>query len=239
VLLFLTRPLTGCVAPDRLCGFESSEKEKGMTIEIFSTETPPLGVNAYVVSGSDTGDGVVIDPGAFTSELSEYTASRNIRVHYVLNTHGHFDHIGGNADAVAATGAPLVCHRDDASRLTDPVLNGAAMFGVPGTSPPPDRLVKDGDTLEAGSLGIQVIHTPGHTPGGVCFLIGEDLFSGDTLFAGGVGRVDLPGGNGAELMRSIRDKLLALPPDTRVHPGHGPKTTIGRERVSNPFIDDL
>lgn len=208
-----------------------------MSLSVFQDEVTPLAVNSYLVADSDSGDAVLIGPGEYSPVLARHIAERELRVGLILDTHGHFDHIGGNVDAVEALGAPLVCHRDDAGWLTDAVLCGAAMFGFDDFPlRAPDRMIEDGETLEVGALRIEVIHTPGHTPGGVCFLIEDCLFAGDTLFRNGVGRVDLPGGDEEALWRSIRERLLVLPSATVVYPGHGPTTIIGAEAATNPFL---
>jgi glyoxylase-like metal-dependent hydrolase (beta-lactamase superfamily II) len=207
-----------------------------MSIQVFSAEVTPLAVNSYLAHDDATRDAVLIDPGEFSERIEERIAALRLTVHWILDTHGHFDHIGANAEASRSLAAPIVCHSLDAPMLEDPIRNGSALFGMPTPASKADRLVEDGESLAAGSLTVRVLHTPGHSPGGVCYLIGEDLFSGDTLFAGGIGRYDLPGGDGRALLASIRAKLLVLPPRTRVHPGHGPATTIERELNSNPYL---
>jgi hydroxyacylglutathione hydrolase len=207
-----------------------------MGLRIFSDTVTPLSVNAYVVSDEESGDAVVIDPGEFSEPIRDHLRLFSLHVHYILFTHGHFDHIAGADEAASQTRAPLVCHDKDDILFTDPFLNGSALFGLPSTIRTPRLVTQDGETLEAGNLSFRVIHTPGHTPGGVCYLTGLDLFSGDTLFAGAIGRSDLPGGDGQTLLRSIHDQLLVLPSETSVHPGHGPSTSIGRERDTNPFL---
>lgn len=196
----------------------------------------PLDVNCWIVGADDDSPVVVVDPGD-DAELILSALGDSV-VSAVVLTHGHFDHLGAVRDLIAATGAPLMVHAADAPKVTSSVENGGAVFGFTATAPVPDRVLEDDDLIAAGTLMLRVIHTPGHTPGGVCLLAdaGEEshLFSGDTLFAGSVGRTDLSGGDGRTLLRSIA-RLAALADTTIVHPGHGPDTTIARERRINPF----
>ncbi len=191
-----------------------------------------IDTNCFVVDDDAGGPAVVIDPAGDVDEVRTALAGRAVGA--IILTHGHFDHMGAVAELMAETGAPLLVHSVDAER----VIGGGDghVFGMPMAGVKPDRLLEDGDTLHAGSLTLTVLHTPGHTPGSICLLADEEVFSGDTLFAGSVGRTDLPGGDGRELRESIATKLAPLPDETRVHPGHGPDTTIGRERRINPFF---
>jgi len=201
----------------------------------------PLEVNCWIVSDDACGPVLVIDPGDDAFVIAEALAVRDVAA--IVLTHGHFDHIGAVRELKATTGAPLLVHEADAGRLSSDAAagTGGAVFGFAGvTSPPADRLLNDGDTIEAGTVTLTVLHTPGHTQGGICLLACDedgctDLFSGDTLFAGSVGRTDFVGGDGRVLARSIAEKLAPLDADVRVHPGHGPDTTIGREQRVNPF----
>lgn len=196
--------------------------------------------NCYVIGCPATKEAAVIDPGAFSPEevqgILGLLEREGLKARYIINTHGHIDHIAGNRAVKQATGAPILIHADDAGRLGDGQLNGSFLFGLDIQSPPADRLLEDGETVELGDFRIKVLHTPGHTPGGVCLLLDGVLFSGDTLFAGSVGRTDLPGGSERAILKSIREKLLVLPDDIMVRPGHGPRTAIGKERQSNPYI---
>jgi glyoxylase-like metal-dependent hydrolase (beta-lactamase superfamily II) len=199
----------------------------------------PLETNCWVVSDDASGSAIVIDPSDDAPAILAAVGERGVAV--IVLTHKHFDHIGAVRDLIAATGAPLLSHADDAADLAHPSTTGGEMFGFLQTAPEPDRLLVDGDTVEAGELRLTVLHTPGHTPGGIC-LFAENphgsphLFAGDTLFAGSVGRTDFPGGDARALSASIARQLAVLPPETIVHPGHGPDTTIGRERRVNPFF---
>jgi hydroxyacylglutathione hydrolase len=199
-----------------------------------------LDTNCWLAADGVGGPLVVVDPGGDEDAVLESLSGRPV-AHVVL-THGHFDHLGAAAALMSATGAPLSVHRLDADAVTDAWANGGLQFGFEHEAPEPDRRLEDGDVLAAGGLHLEVLHTPGHTPGGICLLAmaGDDdagpphLFSGDTLFAGSVGRTDFPGGDARALSASI-GRLTALPPDTIVHTGHGPDTTLAREARVNFF----
>ncbi len=198
-----------------------------------------VGSNTYLVYDEENGDGVIVDPGGETQPLLDEIGQRRVRVRYILNTHGHFDHIAANAAVKAQFDVPLGLHPADQELLLHG--GGAALFGlnyVP--SPPPDLELVEGLRLEIGALHLQVLHTPGHTPGSVCLYIPEEsaLLTGDTLFASGVGRTDLPGGDARQLTESLR-RLLALPPETTVYSGHGSSTTLSAERRHNPWLRRL
>ncbi|MGD1996814.1 MAG: MBL fold metallo-hydrolase [Anaerolineae bacterium] len=202
------------------------------TIHVGITST-----NCYVVGCRETREGVVIDPGGHPERILKAIKASKLAIRYVLNTHCHFDHMGANADIVAATGAPLALHSAELPILEG--QGGGPLFGVQvKKSPLPDLELEHGHLLEVGLLRFQVLHTPGHSPGGVTFYLEEEgvAFDGDTLFAMGVGRVDLPGGDRDTLMHSIREILFGLPDDTVLYPGHGPRTTVAREKQSNPWL---
>ena len=200
----------------------------------------PVGLiqtNCYVVGCEETKEGVVIDPGGHPERILAEVERLGLTIKYVLNTHAHFDHTDANRAIVAATGAPLALHPEDRRLLQS--SGGAALFGMRADpSPPPDLELHDGDELEVGTLRLQVLHTPGHTPGHVCFYEPTEgvLFDGDVLFYRGVGRTDLPGGSWQQLMSSIQRVLFALPDETVVYSGHGPATTIGEEKRLNPWL---
>ncbi|MCG8472718.1 MAG: MBL fold metallo-hydrolase, partial [Desulfobacterales bacterium] len=165
-------------------------------------------------------------------------AEEKLTVKAILNTHGHFDHVGANKRLKEATGAPIMIHEDDARMLSELSITAMA-FGLKAeNSPAADRLLKDGDTISFGEITLEVRHTPGHTPGGVTFYCEAEkvAFAGDTLFYGSIGRTDLPGGNYGTLISSIKTQLFSLPDETVVYTGHGPKTTIGTEKQYNPFL---
>jgi hydroxyacylglutathione hydrolase len=206
---------------------------------IESIVVGPLMVNCYVLGCDKTLEGVIIDPGGDSKKILSVVSRHGLTISSVINTHGHFDHVGGNGAVLKATGAKLFIHELDAPMLSRAV-DTAAMFGIQAeNSPQPDAYLRDGDSVSFGSVALKILHTPGHTRGG-CSLHGEGVvFTGDTLFADAVGRTDFPGGSSRDLSASIREKLLTLPDETIVYPGHGPSTTIGRERLKNPYINSL
>lgn len=204
-----------------------------MDIKIF--EVTPFLENCIVAV--DGGEALVVDPGEAPPRLIE--ALDGLDVKLIVNTHGHCDHCGGNAGVKAATGAELAIHRDDLPLLEQLEAQGR-MFGCAfPPSPAPDRFLEDGQTLHVGQTVFEVVHAPGHAPGHIVLKTEGLVIVGDVLFAGSIGRTDLPGGNYQQLLASIKDKLLVLPDDTTVVCGHGPATTIGRERASNPFCAGL
>lgn len=197
-----------------------------------------LGVNCYLLADSQTKEGVVIDPGAEPERILAAVQKSGVKVVAVLNTHGHFDHIGGNRKLAETTGAPLMISKEDEPFLSR-AATSARMYGLTADdSPQPATYLAEGDLIRFGGHEIRVIHIPGHSPGGSCFYLEKDdiLISGDSLFAESIGRTDLPGGSQAQLVGSIRSKLLTLPETTKVFPGHGPATTIGHEKRSNPYL---
>lgn len=201
-------------------------------MELKTLALTPFETNCYVVC--DGGEAVVVDPGEESPALERAIAG--LQVKYIVNTHGHIDHCGGNAWLKAQTGAPLLCHEEDLILLRNIPQQGM-MFGVPGTaSPEPDRYLTEGEVLQVGAVALKVLHTPGHSPGHVVLAADGFVIAGDVLFSGSIGRTDLPGGDYDTLIASIREKLLIMPDDTVVYSGHGPSTTIGRERASNPFL---
>jgi glyoxylase-like metal-dependent hydrolase (beta-lactamase superfamily II) len=195
----------------------------------------PFVENCFVLREKD--EALVIDPGEVNLELLKAIEGYTVRT--VVNTHCHCDHCGGNAEVIRRTGAQLACHRDDLPLLRVIEQQGA-MFGADfPPSPEPDRFLEEGDTVEVGGTVLAVRHTPGHSPGHI-ILLGEGfVVAGDVLFAGSIGRTDLPGGNYGQLLDSIRHKLLTLPDDTTVYSGHGGPTSIGEERRTNPFLVGL
>jgi glyoxylase-like metal-dependent hydrolase (beta-lactamase superfamily II) len=199
----------------------------------------PLGVNCYVLADEKTREAIVVDPGGNARDILNALQHHRLQVTAIVNTHAHFDHILALNEIRATTHAPFMLHADEVPVLAAAKVS-AASFGM-GISPPApaDRLLKDGDTIAVGALQFKVLHTPGHTPGGICLLEGKNVFVGDTLFQGSIGRTDFPGGDYATLMSSIRDKLLPLADDTVVYPGHGSPTTIGEEKQLNPFVRPL
>ncbi len=198
----------------------------------------PLQVNCFVVSCSKTAEAMIVDPGEEGEEILCFTEKEGLIVRMVVNTHGHFDHIGANRKVVESSGAELMIHAEDLPLLQN-ARSHAEVYGLSVTaSPEPDRLLEQGDTLQVGELSFSVFHVPGHSPGGICLFGEGHLFVGDVLFSGSIGRTDLPGGDFDSLVKGVREHLFALPDETIVHPGHGPDTTIGRERQMNPFVGD-
>lgn len=201
----------------------------------------PLGVNCFIAGCAETREVIVVDPGADPERIRALVDSLGVTVKYIVNTHGHFDHVGGNGKVREATGAKLLVSEADTPFLSR-AAKSAATYGLSAeNSPAPDAFLTDGMVLTVGKEAFTAIPTPGHTPGGFCLYNEKEatLITGDTLFADSVGRTDLPGGSHEILMRSITERLLTLPDETVVHPGHGPLTTIGRERRHNPYLGSL
>lgn len=216
-----------------------------MIVEVAAA--PPFMTNGFVLGCPRTKEGVIVDPGDAVDDQIAAARRHGLRILRILLTHAHLDHVTGVGAAKRAFDAPVYLHRDDTA-LYDAAAQQGLMFGLRVEQPPPvDRFYEmSGDEdLGFGDFAVDVLHTPGHCPGGVCLAIGprdntaRELFVGDTLFAQSIGRTDLPGGDHAKLLRSIRDVLFAFPDATAVHPGHGPSTTIGEERRSNPFLRGL
>ncbi len=197
----------------------------------------PLQANCFIVGCDETRKAAIVDPGGDADRLLSALKQENLELSVIVNTHGHFDHVGGNKAVKAATGAELMIHSQDAPMLAH-LTQAAAAWGMKtDASPAPDRILEDGDDIDFGNLQFKVIHTPGHSPGGICLHVEAEkaLFVGDTLFAGSIGRTDLPGGDYDTLIRSIQTKLFALPDETTVYNGHMQPTTIGQEKRYNPF----
>jgi glyoxylase-like metal-dependent hydrolase (beta-lactamase superfamily II) len=206
--------------------------------ELLRFPLGPFQANAYLLVGASGKRAAVIDPGLEVAPLLQALRERGLAADWILDTHGHLDHTAGNAALKRATGAPLAIHADDVIWLERLQAQGAA-FGFPvEDSPPPDVVLSDGQVLPFDGMTIEVLHTPGHSPGSVCFRVGDLLLVGDTLFRGSVGRTDLPGGSWEALLRSVRERLFVLPDALPCWPGHGPETTLGEERRSNPFVSD-
>jgi len=195
-----------------------------------------LETNCYLVYCKETLSCAVIDPGADPDKIFPVIAGLKLKPIMVLNTHGHTDHAGANRDIVERFHVPLLIHAADEPRLKAMMNSELSQMLDSKESPPPDRFLKDREAIRIGNSSLKVIHTPGHTPGSVGFLGPGIYFSGDTLFNGGVGRTDLPGGSRKDLEHSIRSRILTLPADTVVLPGHGPLTTVGQEIAMNPAL---
>ena len=198
----------------------------------------PLASNCYIVGSSSTNEGMIIDPGAEAGTILKTVQQMGLSISLIVITHAHIDHIDALRAVKERTNAQFAIHEAEKESLsTAPPMNIVAALGLSPfkSAPQPDRLLKDGDSIDVGDLHFEVLHTPGHSPGGICLSGHGVVFSGDTLFNFGIGRTDFPGGSYERLMTSIREKLMVLPDETIVYPGHGPSTTIGDERRRNPF----
>lgn len=205
-------------------------------MKIIQLGVGQLGTNCYIVYCEQTLEAAVIDPGDNSEEILAEIKKANLKVKVIINTHGHADHIGANDAVQQATGAKVLIHHEDAAMLTSAQLNLSMYVGGGMVCQPPDQLLQDGDLITVGNIEFKTLHTPGHTPGGICLLADKVLIAGDTLFAESIGRTDFPGGSYSQLINGIKNKLMNLEDDVRVLPGHGPETSIGWERSHNPFI---
>ena len=200
-------------------------------------EISSMGENCYIVGCEETREAAVIDPGGDPRAILNLLKENNLTAQYIINTHGHIDHIGGNQGVKDATGAKILIHAKDAKMLVNPASNFSFLFGNKVISPPADQLIDQGDIIKIGNtVELEVIHTPGHSPGGICLKTGDIIFVGDTLFQGSIGRTDFPGGSHTQLIQMINEKLLCYGDEVVCYPGHGPATTIGSERKNNPFL---
>jgi len=222
---------------------EPQRGEKPGEPEIRVMELGPFQANCYLVTDPATRETVVIDPGAEPKTILKVIADASLKVVAIVNTHGHVDHVGADGPVREATGAPVLIHKDDASMLQSPLLNLSSLLpGGGGKRIDPDRRLGEGDRITLGGLELQVRHTPGHTQGGISLVLDREpeapslCFSGDTLFAGSIGRTDFPGGDWETLETSIRKVIYSLPDRTVVLPGHGPETSVGREKRGNAFV---
>jgi len=196
-----------------------------------------LETNCYLVYDPESLECAVVDPGSEPDKIYPVIAEEGLHPVVLINTHGHVDHIGANRDIKDKFHVPLLIHAGDKALLTKTQSLELSLLLNAQDSPPADRILADGDMIAIGKGCLRVLHTPGHTPGGICLLGDGFLLSGDTLFFEGVGRTDLPGGSQAQLERSIREKIMTLPDDIVVLPGHGPLTTVGQERQNNAFLE--
>ncbi len=205
-------------------------------MKIISLAVGPIAANCYIVYDEDSKECMIVDPGAEGPKIMAEVYRRHLSVKYIVNTHGHADHIAADGYVKDATGARVLIHELDAPMLTSARDNLSVFIGNAVNEPPADLLLKDGDILDIGGLQFTVIHTPGHTPGGICLLCNGACFSGDTLFENSIGRTDFPGGSSQQLLNSIKTRLLVLDDSIVVYPGHGPTTSIKWEKNNNPFL---
>jgi hydroxyacylglutathione hydrolase len=199
---------------------------------IHRLEVGPMGANCYIIAGQITKNAILIDPGGEPGRIKGVLKKNGLCVKFIINTHGHGDHILGNG----YFDVPIYVHRLEKDFLTDPDKNLSGMFGFFFKAPKATKLLEDGEKILMDNLELEVLHTPGHTPGGISIKLDGVVFTGDTLFAGGIGRTDLPSGDEELLFKSIREKLFTLDDNIIVYPGHGPESTIGVEKKTNPFF---
>lgn len=208
-----------------------------MPVEFETLAVGPLQTNCYVVWDTNTLDAAIIDPGADRDRIERSIASRGLNIKIILLTHGHFDHCFVAGDLAAEYGVEIAMHQSDIEQITEGMDIAEMFYDVPSfVEFSPANLLTDGDMLKLGESPIEVIHTPGHSQGGLCFVTDAGVFCGDTIFANSIGRTDFPGGSHPQLIASINAKLLSMKDETPLYPGHGPATTVGHERATNPFL---
>ncbi len=221
-----------------LTGNMSFKTGKGSPMIFQTVVVGQLGVNCFILGCEETKEGIIVDPGADADKILAAVEKLGLKIRYVINTHGHFDHIGANREVLQKTGAKLLIHSEDVYFLSRAQDVAAAYGLVTENSPKPDDLLREGMLVSFGNHQLQILHTPGHTPGGCCLYLESEgkVITGDTLFAEGVGRTDFPGSSHEALIEGIHGKLLVLPETTQAFPGHGPSTTIGHEKQHNPYL---
>lgn len=205
-------------------------------MEITVLTVGPVYTNCYIVNKEGSASCLVVDPGDEGEKIASYIKKKNLSCEGILLTHGHFDHITGVSELISLVGGKVYACEKERELLMDPHLNASALTGRE-VALEPEILLRDGQHFEAAGLAFRVIHTPGHTKGGCCYYSEEEkiLFSGDTIFMESIGRTDLPTGNGRELLDSVRNKVLTLPDDVKIYPGHGPETNVAYEAANNPY----
>lgn len=205
-------------------------------MEITVLTVGPVYTNCYIVNKEGSASCLVVDPGDEGEKIASYIKKKNLSCEGILLTHGHFDHITGVSELISLVGGKVYACEKERELLMDPHLNASALTGRE-VALEPEILLRDGQHFETAGLAFRVIHTPGHTKGGCCYYSEEEkiLFSGDTIFMESIGRTDLPTGNGRELLDSVRNKVLALPDDVKIYPGHGPETNVAYEAANNPY----
>jgi len=207
-----------------------------MILKILPVGT--LETNCYILGDEKTKQAVVIDPGGDFEIIEEHLKKLKLKVKYIILTHGHVDHIGALGELKKATGAEILIHSKDSMMLYDPNQNPSFFSGGKAISTKADRLLEEGDIIECGEIKLEVIYTPGHTPGGISLVMDKMIFTGDSLFCGSIGRTDFPGSSYQKLISSIKEKLLSKDDDFIIYPGHGPSSTVGEERKNNPFLNE-
>lgn len=205
-------------------------------MKIYTLPVGDLQSNCYIIANEELKQAIIVDPGAEAGKILRFLQQHELQAVAILLTHGHADHIDALDKVREQIKAPVYIHEADAEMLTDGTKNLSAFISGPRVFKPAEHMLEDGQTLNLAGIEIYVVHTPGHTQGGCCFIIGEDVITGDTIFRDSIGRTDFPGGSYKQLMNSIKQQLFGLPDKTRLYPGHGPATDVGYEKRHNPFI---